>query len=282
MKKLVAVIALSLPMVVQAASTDGGSIYYGTGLCASPDYQCVKINRGESWTSLFPNEEQRDLVQRINRSYNSLWPGKEIAVPRDLSHASMRSLSPFPLNINADPEKRIIVDQDKLAWVAYDEQGHMVKWGPIASGRDKCSDSNNSCRTLTGIFRIFSKENQNCKSDIFPIGKGGAKMPYCMYFHKGFALHGSDDIPGYRASHGCVRMFVQDAKWLNEHWVDSTSEKTNTLGTVVVVRPVTLAGQVIAPISSASETKTTPRRAAAPTVWRNPDSFPPSFGERQR
>lgn len=281
MKKIMAVIALSLPMVLQAAATDGGSVYYGTGLCASPEYQCVKINRGESWTSLFPNEEQRDLVQRINRSYNSLWPGKEIAVPRDLSHASMRSLSPFPLNINADPEKRIIVDQDKLAWVAYDEQGHMIKWGPIASGRDKCSDSNNSCRTLTGIFRIFSKENQNCKSDIFPIGKGGAKMPYCMYFHKGFALHGSDDIPGYRASHGCVRMFVQDAKWLNEQWVDSTSEKTNTLGTVVVVRPVTLAGQVIAPISSASETKTTPRRAAAPPVWRNPDSFPPSFGERQ-
>ena len=77
------------------------------------------------------------------------------------------------------------MDQEKLAWGAYDAEGNLVWWGPISSGRDKCSDSNRSCRTLTGIFRVFSKENEKCTSDVFPIGKGGAKMPYCMYFHKG-------------------------------------------------------------------------------------------------
>ena len=126
-----------------------------------------------------------------------------------------------------------------MAWAAYDAQGQLVNWGPIASGRDKCPDSARACKTLTGIYRVFSKENEKCKSDIFPIGKGGAKMPYCMYFHKGFAMHGSNDMPGYRASHGCVRMFTRDAKWLNEMFVQTTSEAKNQVGTKVVVRPVT-------------------------------------------
>ena len=126
------------------------------------------------------------------------------------------------------------MDQDKLAWAAYDEKGYLVKWGPISSGRDRCSDSANSCRTLTGIFRVFSKENENCRSNTFD----GARMPYCMYFHKGFALHGSSDIPGFRASHGCVRMFVDDAKWLNHEFIDAGNKENGYLGTKVTVLPL--------------------------------------------
>lgn len=215
-------------------------IYYGPGLCAYPQYECIKIKSGENWAKLFPDENQRDLVQRVNRTYNNLWPGKVIAVPRNLSTVTLLDLAPFPLSID-DHEKQVIVDQDKLAWGAYDAEGKLINWGPIASGRDKCPDSPNACLTLTGIYRVFSKEDERCKSDIFPIGKGGAKMPYCMYFHKGFALHGSDDIPGYRASHGCVRMFERDAKWLNHEFVETANEKTNNPGTKIVVRPVTSA-----------------------------------------
>lgn len=210
--------------------------YFGTGLCAYPQYECIKIGHGQNWTNLFPDETQRDLVQRLNRSYNSIWLGKEIVVPRNLSKITLLDISPFPLEI-PDKEKQVIVDQDKLAWAAYD-QGQQIKWGPIASGRDKCPDSANACKTMTGVFRFFSKENQNCRSDVYPIGKGGAKMPYCMYFHKGFALHGSDDMPGFRASHGCVRLFVRDAKWLNEEFVETSSDKNNQTGTKVTVRPV--------------------------------------------
>lgn len=227
---------VGLGLVVLVGLSCQASPYYGSSLCGYPQYQCIKVERGQNWTNLFPNEQQRDLVQRLNRTYNTLWPGKQIVVPRRLAEASIYSLSPFPIEIE-DKEKQIIVDQDKLAWVAY-EDGHLVKWGPIASGRDKCPDSANSCRTMTGIFHFFSKENQNCRSDIYPIGKGGAKMPWCMYFHKGFALHGSDDIPGYRASHGCVRMFIQDAKWLNENFVVVSNDEKEIMGTKVTIRPV--------------------------------------------
>lgn len=212
-------------------------IYYGTHLCTSPEYQCITIKHGETWEKLFPNEKDRDLVQRVNRTYNRLAVGQILVVPKQLSSLTLLDLAPFPHHIK-DNERQIVVNQDKLAWGAYNEDGDLVKWGPISSGRDKCSDSANSCRTLTGVYRVFSKENAYCSSDVFPIGKGGAKMPFCMYFHKGFALHGADDIPGYRASHGCIRMFVEDAKWLNLNFVETSNEANGHMGTKVVVLPV--------------------------------------------
>ncbi len=212
--------------------------FYGTGLCGYPQYDCITVSSGQNWDNLFPDPVQKDVVQRINRTYNSLWPGKVIAVPKNLPFVSMLDVAPFPLKVPMENQKQIIVDQDKLAWGAYDADGNLLRWGPISSGRDRCPDANRSCRTLTGIFRMFSKENEKCTSDVFPIGKGGAKMPYCMFFHKGFALHGSDDIPGVRASHGCVRMFTEDAKWLNLNFVELSSERNGFQGTVVIVRPI--------------------------------------------
>lgn len=233
MKKImITTLVLFMINIANAAS------FYGTALCGYPQYECIKAASGDTWEKLFPDPIQRDLVQRVNRSYNRLYTGREIAIPRNLANINIYDISPFPLKIKGENEKQVIIDQEKLAWGAYDTEGNLLMWGPISSGRDKCSDSNKSCRTMPGIFRVFSKENVRCTSDVFPIGKGGAKMPFCMYFHKGFALHGSDDIPGQRASHGCVRMFVQDAKWLNETFVELSSERNNFKGTVVIVRPL--------------------------------------------
>jgi len=228
---------LVMRLVLTQAEVQAGG-YYGTGLCDYPQYTCLKVGSGQSWESLFPNEVERDIVQRINRNYNNLYGGRIIAVPRNLTNKTMLDFAPFPLQIPADGEQQVVVDQDKLAWGAYDVNGRLIKWGPISSGRDRCSDSNNSCRTITGIFHFFSKENEKCRSNVFPIGKGGAKMPYCMYFHKGFALHGSDDMPGYRASHGCIRLFTRDALWLNHQFVATANPKINFLGTKVTVRPI--------------------------------------------
>jgi len=230
--------ALKLVLMMWVMLAQNAWSYYGTELCGFPQYECIKVSSGQSWDKLFPDPVQRDIVQRVNRTYNYLWAGKVIAVPKDLAYINMNDVSPFPIKMKGETEKQVIVDQDNLAWAAYDEHGNLLRWGPISSGRDKCSDSNRSCRTLTGIFRFFSKENSRCTSDVFPVGRGGAKMPYCMYFHKGFALHGSDDIPGHRASHGCVRMFTPDAEWLNKDFVELSNENNNFMGTKVIVRPI--------------------------------------------
>lgn len=236
MNKLQGLVLAGSLMTSLSVWAEDEPLYYGPNLCKNPQFECIKVQGGQSWERLFPDEQDRDLVQRLNRTYNYLWSGKIIVVPKNLSELTILDIAPFPRTMDVK-EKQIIVDQDKLAWGAYDENGKLMNWGPIASGRDKCPDSSRSCRTMSGIFRVFSKENSHCKSDVYPVGRGGAPMPYCMYFHKGFALHGSDDIPGYRASHGCVRMFTRDAKWLNEEFVEISNDENNHRGTKVIVRP---------------------------------------------
>ncbi|MCH9755562.1 MAG: L,D-transpeptidase [Gammaproteobacteria bacterium] len=235
-------VLLSVFFAATSITWAGGPLYYGPNLCKNAQFKCIKVQKGQSWKRLFPDNQDRDLVQRLNRTYNSLWAGKVIVVPRNLNELTILDISPFPRKMDTQ-EKQIIVDQDKLAWGAYDEHGKLLNWGPIASGRDKCPDSSKSCKTMSGIFRMFSKENSHCSSDVYPVGRGGAPMPYCMYFHKGFAMHGSNDIPGYRASHGCVRMFTRDAKWLNEEFVEISTDENNQKGTKVIVRPSNSVGR---------------------------------------
>ncbi len=114
----------------------------------------------------------------------------------------------------------INVDLHRDTWSAYDDSGELVRSGPVSGGKNYCPDIHRGCRTVTGTFTIYSKQGAGCRSTRFPVGRGGAPMPYCMFFHGGYALHGSYEVPGYNASHGCVRMHPEDAMWLNEDFVE--------------------------------------------------------------
>ncbi len=195
---------------------------YGQLLCNQPDYFCIKTRYGESWDTLFPNPEERDIVKRINRMNIELKAGYIIAIPKHIERLTVYDISPFPRYIQPPGEKVIYVSQEDLAWGAYDSDGELIWWGPISSGKDRCS--NDGCKTPTGSFRIIRKQDIDCVSTAFPRradgNNGGAEMPYCMHFFRGYALHGSQTVPGYRDSHGCVRMFIEDARWLNEDFID--------------------------------------------------------------
>jgi len=193
---------------------------YGAILCHKDpdDYACHKVKRKEDWESLFPEGEKLEMIRKLNRMNTELYPGIIIAVPKNMN-VTVMDLSPFKKEIDPPGEKIILVSISDLAWGAYDEGGTLLRWGPISSGQDYCSDIGRGCRTGTGKFRIYQKEGFGCVSTKFPVGRGGAPMPYCMFFHGGYALHGSYEVPGYNASHGCIRLFVNDAKWLNQEFV---------------------------------------------------------------
>lgn len=216
-KKTILLMAL-IPLKVAVAHT-----LFGETLCHSPDYFCMKIKSGDSWERLFPNVEEEDIVRRINRMNVHLKPGMTIAVPKNIERLTIYDVSPFPRYIESNGEKTIYVSQKKLAFGAYDEDGELLWWGPISSGIGKCAVSG-GCATPTGSFRIIRKQDIDCVSTVFPRRangeSGGALMPYCMHFFRGFALHGSYEVPGYRASHGCVRMFIEDSRWLNEEFIN--------------------------------------------------------------
>ncbi|MFC3907592.1 L,D-transpeptidase [Legionella dresdenensis] len=219
MKRL-AIIMTMMIAILQPAYAESR---FGESLCRLSDYFCIKIKMGESWSNLFPNPEARDIVRRINRMNIRLKPGMVIAIPKNLDRLTIYDVSPFPRYIEADGEKTIYVSQKALAWGAYDEDGELLWWGPISSGVGKCNVMG-GCGTPSGAFRIIRKQDVDCISTAFPRrsdgNNGGAEMPFCMHFFRGYALHGSSDVPGYRASHGCVRMFTEDARWLNEEFID--------------------------------------------------------------
>ena len=210
---------------------------YGETLCKSADYQCIKVKSHDTWETLFPNTDERDIIKRINRMNIDLRTGMLIAVPKNIDRLTIYDVSPFPRYIDSTGEKTIYVSQQKLAWGAYDKEGELVWWGPLSSGSGHCQGIEDHCTTPSGSYRVIDKQDIDCISTAFPIrpdgDNGGAPMPYCMHFFKGFALHGSDTVPGYRASHGCVRIFIEDARWLNEEFVDLPDESTQ--GTRVIV-----------------------------------------------
>jgi lipoprotein-anchoring transpeptidase ErfK/SrfK len=198
------------------------SASYGSSLCKQADYQCVTVKKGQSWQSLFANSRQRDLVMRLNRLNTRLKPGQVIAVPKKLSGLDLDDIAPFPQEIEAPGRTTVVVDQKQLAWGAYSEDGELVKWGPMSAGKKWCADIKEKCHTPAGKYTVFRKEGAECKSSSFPVDKpgGGAPMPYCVFFNGGIAFHGSDTLPGYNASHGCVRMYTEDARWLNTQFIE--------------------------------------------------------------
>lgn len=198
-------------------------------LCQSSNFTCIRVQRGQSWESLFPNANTRDAVMRLNRMNVWLQPGMVIAVPDRLYNIDKMDFAPLAHQIRPTGRKTIIVDPGEFAFGAYNANGQLVRWGPVSMGQGWCSDIHRKCRSPVGRFAVYDKRGAKCVSTKFPIGKGGAPMPYCMFFRGGYALHGSPLVPGYHASHGCIRLFTQDARWLNQEFID--------MGTPVIVRP---------------------------------------------
>lgn len=80
---------------------------------------------------------------------------------------------------------------------------------PISSGKP-------STPTILGSFRIYYRV-----PGYLPDG-----MYYSSFFYRGYAIHGYDPAPDYPASHGCMRLPIQDAvfvyDWLRMgDWVDT-------------------------------------------------------------
>lgn len=206
---------------------------FGERYCNNPDYFCIKIRPGDSWDSLFPYAEEQDMVRRINRMNIRLRAGMIIAIPKNIERLTIYDVSPFPRYIKSPGERTIYVSQKQMAWAAYDDDGELLWWGPISPGSMRCQ----GCATPSGSFRIIRKQDYDCVSTAFPRrangDHGGAEMPYCMHFFRGYALHGSATVPGYPDSHGCVRMFTEDARWLNEEFIDTAD--TGYAGTRVII-----------------------------------------------
>ena len=131
----------------------------------------------------------------------------------------------FPMTIHPTGHRLFVFDPKAFAWAAYDAYGYRRMTGAASGGKDYCEDVKGPCRTVTGTFHVYQKKGLTCFSKAFPVETaGGTKMPYCMYFYRGYTIHAGYEIPYENMSHGCIRVWPSAAKWLNEKFINIGTE----------------------------------------------------------
>lgn len=186
-----------------------------------PAYRLEPIAGGPKELRRRFTTQQLALLEKLNRrDPKHLARLNTIVVPDgwDLDELAYSSLPPeYPAV--AQQRKFLVVHQPMQVFGAY-ESGRLVRWGPVSTGRQ-------SRPTPAGAFHL------NWKSP----GRHSTVDPEWFmrwYFNfdnrQGLSLH-EYELPGYPASHACVRLLARDARWLfdwGEGWQLATDKQTVT------------------------------------------------------
>ncbi len=164
-------------------------------------------------------------INRVDQDHVRI--GSELLIPTE--QADLLAVSPFPGEIEAvkDIPKFVLVSRKVQAFGAY-ESGKLVWWGPTSTGKK-------STKTPAGLFHTNWKSKSR-RSSVNP----NWILPWAFNLDiiDGIAFH-QYDLPGYPASHGCVRLLESDAKWVfnwSDQWILSKSEyKPLAYGTPVII-----------------------------------------------
>jgi lipoprotein-anchoring transpeptidase ErfK/SrfK len=126
--------------------------------------------------------------------------------------------SPGSPELRGGPATRIEVDLTRqLAHVLRD--GHRIVTLQISSGNGEVYPSATGgtayARTPVGEFEVERR--------IHGVRESRLGIMYDpLYFHHGYAIHGSNSVPPYPASHGCIRVTRADGTWLIDNIADGT------------------------------------------------------------
>ena len=176
---------------------------------------------------------QIDILEMLNRRDRGHLlrldpPSPGLLVPLAWSDDPL-TYSPFPQTWTAaEPfPKSLVVHQAMQAFGAY-ENGRLVRWGPVSTGRRETP-------TPDGAFNLTWRARSRRSTD-------NEDWLLEWYFNfvneRGVSFH-LFDLPGYPASHACVRLLLRDATWLygwGEQWrLDDARRQVLTPGTPVLI-----------------------------------------------
>ena len=151
-----------------------------------------------------------------------------LVIPAEID-STLMSYSPFPIQLDvlSKVKKFVIFSYPIQAYGVY-SNGNLVKWGPTSMGKK-------SAQTTRGLtFANWKK-----KLAISTV-KSEWKLPYNFNIHNlgGIGWH-EYDLPGYPASHSCLRLLRKDAMWLYSYadtWIlNPGGATTKAKGTPVMV-----------------------------------------------
>lgn len=182
----------------------------------------------DSFKNRFTKEEQ-DLIFALNRM--DAWrldAGDKLVVPDTLT-GDLRDYSPFPkhLEILDSIPKTVLISQ-RIQGIALYEGANLIRWGPVSSGK-------RSTPTPNGLFY----GNYKARKKISTINPDWL-MPYYFNFmnFEGVGVH-QYSMPGYPASHACVRLRKEDATfvydWAQQWKLDKKEQIIERNGTPFMV-----------------------------------------------
>jgi len=173
------------------------------------------------------DSSQRHILQSVNRmDEQHLLRKSKLWIPENLSNASLW-YAPFDeRNTQLDSFPKAVLISLKIQAFALYEYGRLVRWGAVCTGKK-------STPTPSGLHYMTFKK----KIKVSTINKNWI-MPW--YFNidvvRGIALH-QYQLPGYPASHACIRLQEADAKYIYS-WGNQWRYKGNKLarkGTPVLI-----------------------------------------------
>jgi lipoprotein-anchoring transpeptidase ErfK/SrfK len=164
---------------------------------------------GTNVTSIMKKNEDIANPHRI-------FVGQEIAIPGPDEQYPDEPFMPVAANPRldldrivgpkvAEDERWIDVDLSSQTVHAY-EGRELVRSFLVSTGKARTP-------TVTGQYRIYVKFTA---TDMRGPGYHLRDVPYTMYYHKGYGLHGTywHNNFGTPMSNGCVNLTIEDAKWL--------------------------------------------------------------------
>ena len=174
-------------------------------------------------------ERERYAILALNRlDSKSKWNSDTLVVPAKID-TTLMAYSPFPMQLDvlSDVKKFVVFSYPIQAYGVY-SNGALVKWGPTSMGKK-------ASQTSRGL--MFA--NWKKKLAISTV-KSEWKLPYNFNIHNthGIGWH-QYDLPGYPASHSCLRLLMKDAIWLYGYadtWIlNPGGATTKANGTPVIV-----------------------------------------------
>ncbi len=144
------------------------------------------------------------ILNTLNRKqWNYLVGSKEILVPEVFTENRL-TYSIFPTFYKgARKLKKLIMVSARYQALACYEYGNLIKFAPVNSGKEKT-------QTYPGRYALTFRQRTRLSSL-----DSTWEMHYYYNFHPdaGMALH-QFEMPGYPASHSCLRMLESDAAWI--------------------------------------------------------------------